>query len=328
VNLRHLEVFCTVVECESFSSAAEQLIMTQPAVSMQVQAVERHFGVQLLERRNRRTVPTEAGRAVHSWACEVLKAEAEVRHYLDGLKHAQSGRIVVGASITIGSHVLPPILSRFKREHGGAEIVVRISERHEVCADILSGAVDCGVLIARDIPSELDLEVLGAEEMVFICAPTHRLARCKLAGVAELRAEPFVLAPSGSGYRRVIDELLAEQGLRDVSVLMELDGADSTKRAVQQGLGISVALRSGVEWELEHGLLKEVATGPRPLVELGLVLHPKRRLSPIIQAFVVYLREQLRAQLRAGEHAGSEEDCDGGSGSAPRRPVGRVAHHR
>jgi len=75
VNLRHLEVFCTVVERESFSAAADQLIMTQPAVSMQVQAVERHFGVQLLERRNRRTVPTEAGRAIHEWAREVLRSE-------------------------------------------------------------------------------------------------------------------------------------------------------------------------------------------------------------------------------------------------------------
>src|SRR5437763_1524944 len=100
--------------------------MTQPAVSMQVQAVERHFGVQLLERRNRRTVPTEAGRAVHAWALEVLRSEQETKQVVDGLVHAQSGRIVVGASITIGSHVLPPILSRFKREHGGAEIVVRI----------------------------------------------------------------------------------------------------------------------------------------------------------------------------------------------------------
>jgi len=146
VNLRHLEVFCTVVRCESFSAAAEQLIMTQPAVSMQVQAVERHFGVQLLERRNRRTVPTEAGNIVYEWAREVLKTEGETRKLVDGLKHAQSGRVVIGSSMTIGSHVLPPILSRFKRQHTAAEIVVRLGERPEICADILSGTIDCGVV--------------------------------------------------------------------------------------------------------------------------------------------------------------------------------------
>jgi DNA-binding transcriptional LysR family regulator len=161
VNLRHLEVFCTVVACESFSVAAEQLIMTQPAVSMQVQAVERHFGVQLLERRNRRTVPTESGRVVYDWARNVLETETQTRKLVDGLKHAQSGRVVIGSSMTIGSHVLPPILSRFKRQHAGAEIVVRLGERPEICADILSGTIDCGVVVAREIPPELTVEVLG-----------------------------------------------------------------------------------------------------------------------------------------------------------------------
>src|SRR5436190_6741338 len=132
MNLRHLEVFCTVVQCESFSGAAEQLIMTQPAVSMQVQAVERHFGVQLLERRNRRVVLTEAGQAVHRWAQEVLRSEAETRAQVDELRHAEAGRVVIGASMTVGSYVLPKILSRVKREHPGAEIVLRLGERGEI----------------------------------------------------------------------------------------------------------------------------------------------------------------------------------------------------
>ena len=106
----------------------------------------------------------------------------------------------------------------------------------------------------------------------------------------------------------MIDELLAEQGLHQVSVLMELDGAESTKRAVEQGLGIGVALRSGVEWELEQGLLKEVAsTGRPPLVELGLVLNGRRRLSPMVQAFIEYLRDQLRSQLCSAQEKASEE---------------------
>src|SRR5687767_1996842 len=86
VNLRHLEVFRTVVECESFSGAAEKLIMTQPAVSMQVQAVERHFGAPLLERRNRRVALTEAGQAVYRWTLQVLRTESETQKLLDEFK--------------------------------------------------------------------------------------------------------------------------------------------------------------------------------------------------------------------------------------------------
>lgn len=328
MNLRHLQVFCAVVDCESFSAAAEQLVMTQPAVSMQVQSVERHFGVQLLERRNRRTVLTESGQVVYRWASEVLSSENDTQKLIHELKRAETGRVVVGASMTIGSHVLPPILSRFKRQHEGAEIVVRLGERHEVCAEVIAGNVDCGVLIAREIPSELEVEVLGAEELVFICAPTHRLADPRGVCVPDLASEPFIMAPRGSSYRRVIDDLLAEQGLTKVSVLMELDGADSVKRAVQQGLGIGVALRSGVEWELEHGLLREVPLPPRrPLVELGLVYDPRRRLSPMLQEFTGYLRDQLREQLRWPKEQPREERREQQPGQPSRRIAGRLAHH-
>ncbi len=331
MNLRQLEVFCTVVDCESFSSAADQLIMTQPAVSMQVQAVEKEFGVQLLERRNRRTVPTEAGRAVHQWAREVLRSLEETRKSIDVLKQSEAGRIVIGASMTIGSHVLPPILSRFKRQNPSAEIVVRLGERTEVCAEIANGGVDCGVVIAREIPNDLDVEVVGLEEILFIAAPAHPLAGRRQLQIEDLIGQPFILAPKGSSYRKVIDDMLAEQGLANVPVLMELDGADSVKRAVQQGLGLGVALRSSVEWELEHGLLQELQlAGPRPHVEIGLVFAPRRRNGSVIsQAFVDYLRDQLRAGLSRHKSACDdtcEEDlCEQRADIAPEAAAAPVA---
>jgi DNA-binding transcriptional LysR family regulator len=329
VNLRQLEVFCTVVDCESFSAAAEQLIMTQPAVSMQVQAVERYFGVQLLERRNRRTVPTEAGRTVHQWARDVLSSLEDARKTLDELKHAEAGRIVIGSSMTIGSHVLPPILSRFKRQYPSAEIVVRLGEKSEVCTEIANGSVDCGVVIARELPVELTVEVVGVEEILFISAPAHPLAGRHHLAVQDLTGQPFILAPKGSSYRKVIDEMLAQRGLANVPVLMELDGADSVKRAVQQGLGLGVALRSGVEWELEHGLLHELQlAGPRPYVQIGIVSNPKRNGSMVSQALMDYLRDQLREQLTPQPAGCEEEPCEQRPGTASGPAAGRVAHHR
>jgi len=351
VNLRHLEVFCAVVDCESFSAAAERLIMTQPAVSMQVQVVERHFGVQLLERRRRRVVPTEAGYAAHRWACDVLRTEAATRQVIDGLKHAESGRVVLGASMTMGSYVLPPILGRFKREHPGAEIVVRLADRDVVCGDILSGAVDFGILIARGIPHGLEVEVVGTDEMVFICAPSHRLARRRRVSMAELANEAFILAPTGSSYRKVIDEVLAQHGLEKVSVHMELDSDEGLKRGVLQGLGIGLGLRSAVEWELEQGVITEVPVDAAPLlVDVGLIYHPRQRESPMLEAFRRYLSDQLREHFSGrggaaaslpsrGKGNGSlpdgnnstkagKEQGETGSQKPPRRAAGRLAHHR
>jgi DNA-binding transcriptional LysR family regulator len=298
VNLRHLEVFRTVVECESFSGAAEKLIMTQPAVSMQVQAVERHFGAPLLERRNRRVALTEAGQAVYAWTIEVLRTESETQRRLDDLKHAETGHVVVGASMTVGSYILPPILTRFKQLHPGADFKVDVADRDELCTGVLAGRIDCAVLIAREIPSGLQTEVLGCDEMVFICAPNHRLANRKRVCAADLANEPFIIAPKNSSYRRIIDDILASQGLEHVSVFMELDAAEGVKRGVQQGLGIGLALRSGVGWEIEHGLLREIpAPGAKPKVELGLIYRPRHHGSPMICAFMDYLREELPKQL-------------------------------
>lgn len=350
MNLRHLEVFCAVVDCESFSAAAERLIMTQPAVSMQVQVVERHFGVQLLERRRRRVVPTEAGYAAHRWACDVLRTEAATRQLIDGLKHAESGRVVLGASMTIGSYLLPPILGRFKREHPGAEIVVRLADRDVVCSDILSGAIDYGVFIARGIPPGLEVKVVGTDEMVFICAPSHRLARRRRVSMAELANEAFILAPTGSSYRKVIDEVLAQFGLEKVSVHMELDSDEGLKRGVLQGLGIGLGLRSAVEWELEQGVIIEVPVDSAPLlVDLGLIYHPRQRESPMLEAFRGYLSDQLRehfsgrsgaaASLPSRKGNGSlpdgnnstkagKEQGEAGPQKPPRRAAGRLANHR
>jgi DNA-binding transcriptional LysR family regulator len=328
VNLRHLQVFCAVVDCQSFSGAAEKLIMTQPAVSMQVQAVEREFGVQLLERRSRRIALTEAGRAVHHWAEEVLRSEAETRKIVDELKHAESGRIVVGAAMTVGSNILPPILHRFKRQHAGAEFVVRLGERDAVCADILAGKVDCGVHIAREIPPGLEVDIVGSEEMIFICAPSHRLARRKRVYIEDLAAEQFVMAPAGSSFRRVVDDVLGQHGLTNVSVLMELDGSDGVKRGVEQGLGIGLQTRSNIERELEHGLLHEIPVGPPLTVEMGLVYRPRQRLSPMLREFMEYLREQLREQLRPRLDLMNGEICEEQSRHPSGAAAGRGANHR
>lgn len=298
MNLRHLQVFRMVVECESFSGAAEKLIMTQPAVSMQVQAVERHFGAPLLERRNRRVALTEAGEAVYGWTVQVLRSEAETHKLLDDLKHAESGHVVVGASMTVGSYILPPILTHFKQLHPGADFKVEVADRDDLCTGVLTGRIDCAVLIAREIPNGLQTEVLGQDEMVFICAPSHRLAHRKRVYAAELAGEPFIIAPKNSSYRRIIDDILTSQGLESVSVFMELDAAEGVKRGVQQGLGIGLALRSGVGWEIEHGLLCEIPSpGPTPSVELGLIYRPRLNLSPMLSTFMEYLRDELPKQL-------------------------------
>lgn len=323
MNLRHLEVFCSVVRCESFSGAAEQLFMTQPAVSMQVQAVERYFGVQLLERRSRRVTLTETGHVVHGWACEVLRLESETRRLVDELKRAETGRIVVGTSMGLGSHILPQIIHQFKRDHPSAEIVVRLADREEVFQEILAGAIDAGVLIAAEVPPGLEIEIVGTEEIVLICAPTHPLAGRSQTTVGELAEESFVMPPKGSGFRRVIDQVLAIQGLDEVSIHMEVGVQEGVKRAVEQGVGVGLMLRSAVAFEFERGWLCEIpAPRGQPTVELALARRPHQQASPLLQAFI----EALRTGLRDQWWRGIPDDRKGKGDGSNRGPAGRPAH--
>src|SRR5439155_13906416 len=119
---------------------------------------------------------------------------------LDELKHAEHGRVVVGTGMIVGSYLLPTILSRFKREHPEAEIVVRFGDWDAVCADLLSGAMEYGVLIARDLPVGLEMEIVGTDEMVFTCGPTHHLASRAQVPLAKLASESFILPPKDSSY--------------------------------------------------------------------------------------------------------------------------------
>jgi DNA-binding transcriptional LysR family regulator len=299
MNLRQLEVFCAVVQCESFSGAAEQLFMTQPAVSMQVQAVERHFGVQLLERRSRRVVPTVAGGTVHRWAKDVLSSERETRKTVDEFVRAETGRIVLGTTMALGSHVLPPIINRFKKEHPGAEIVVRLADRPSLGEELLAGTIDVGVHIEGEVPSGLDVEVVGSERMVLVAAPSHRLSRRSSITAQELQQEWFVVPPKGYGYRQVIDDLLARQGVRDLRVLMEVGVIESIKCSVEDGNGIGILLESAVAADVDRGLLAEIPAPEGEMqVNLLLVRRPHRDGSPLLESFVSRLRQGLLEHSR------------------------------
>ena len=267
--------------------------------------MEHYFGVQLLERRSRRVALTESGKLVYDWALEVLRLEKQTRKQLDEFKRAETGRIVVGTSMGLGSHVLPRAIHGFKREHPGAEVVIRLADREEVFQEILAGTLDLGVLTAIEIPPGLETEIVGTEEMVFVVAPTHRLAGRKRLSPQDLAGEPFVVPPRGMSYRRLIDQVLADQGLDDVEVLMEVGIVEGIKRAVEQGVGVGVVLRSAVTMELEQGWLVELpALHDTPTVDLCLVRSPQHRAFPMLQAFTDMLRVELGKEYgRSDVHA-------------------------
>ena len=175
ITLYKLRVFCEVVERQSFTLAAEHLFTTQPALSVHMRSLEQFFGTRLLYREGRRSLPTEAGEAVYRYARGVLHETEQVRALISELRDAQTGRIAIGATPTVGSYVLPQLISRFKQRNSRADLVLRVAPAATVRDETLAGSTTSPVE-AGPLPEGLAAEPLRREELVVVAHPDHPLA--------------------------------------------------------------------------------------------------------------------------------------------------------
>lgn len=296
ISLQKLEVFCEVVELRSVTRAAEQLFVAQPVVSSHVKSLEERIGAKLLRRRSNRMVPTEAGEAVYAWAKDVLIRSREVEREVIGLAHGSRGAAVIASSMTAGSYLLPDILTAFKQRREGAEITLTSSDPETAGAAARAGACDFAVVIAEPDQTELrDLlaEPIGEEEVVLVSDPGRFPAGTELE-ISAVAALPLVASPASMARQRLIDRRLRELGVSEQRVAIELGHAESMKRAVRGGLGVSLMFRSSVRDEIERGELREVPLRDATLTAPILLLkRPDKSFTPL----QLELMEAIRAGL-------------------------------
>ena len=298
MDTRQLAAFCTVVERQSFSRAAEQLGLTQPAVSQQIRSLEKRFGRQLLDRSGRRVEPTEAGRRLYRRAQRLLALERqlvdEVVAETDG---ELTGTVQIGASTGPGGGVVPLLLCEFQLRNPGVEIALSVFDTQRVVELVAERELELGVVGAARPHRSVVFEPLFRDEVVLVCAPGHRFAGRRLS-LEQLRDEPLVVMQEGAGVRQVIEDELRHAGarLRDFDVRLELGLQESVKSAVAAGYGVSFISRSAVEAELAAGTLTAAQVeGLEPSREISLVRSSGRPLTHAAEAFVAFARERLPA---------------------------------
>jgi DNA-binding transcriptional LysR family regulator len=298
MDTRQLAAFCTVVERKSFSRAAEQLGLTQPAVSQQIRSLEKRFGRQLLDRSGRRVEPTEAGRRLYRRAQRLVALEQqlvdEVAAETDG---ELAGTVQIGASTGPGGGVVPLLLCEFQLRNPGVEVALSVFDTQRVVELVAERELELGVVGAARPHRSVVFEPLFRDEVVLVCAPGHRFAGRKLS-LEQLRDEPLVVMQEGAGVRQVIEDELRHAGarLRDFDVRLELGLQESVKSAVAAGYGVSFISRSAVEAELAAGTLTAAQVeGLEPSREISLVRSSGRPLTHAAEAFVAFARERLPA---------------------------------
>jgi DNA-binding transcriptional LysR family regulator len=295
LNPVRLAVFCTIVECRSFSRAAERLAVTQPAVSAQVRTLETLLGAPLFERRRRGAMLTEAGRAVYEYAQGVLRDTQVLGAGLSDLAGGEAGTVVLGAPGVLGTYVLPGLLTSFQRAHLATSVRLRILPSEVIAEEVLRGALDVG--IAADfttLPASLHSEPLWAERMVLAARPDHPLAARNHVTVADLADELFVTTRLRFAGDEVLDAKLAEAGLPARRSGLEVDQPEGVKRALLAGAGLAIIARPVVAAELRAGALIALACDELPMVQrFRLVYRRSHRFSPLAQRLIAYLREEM-----------------------------------
>jgi len=296
MDTRQLAAFIAVVERRSFSQAAEQLGVTQPAVSLQIRSLEKRLGRQLLDRSGRRVEPTEAGRRLYRSAQRLLAVEeqllAELGDEAEGELH---GRLEIGASTGPGGTVLPVVLAEFQEQHPAVHVALSVSDTQRVIEQVSRRELELGVVGATRRLRGVVFEPFFRDEVVLAVPKRHRFAN-KTVTLDELRGEPLVLMQEGAGVRQVIEDELREAGvrLRDLDVRLELGLQESARSVVLAGHGVTFISRWAIEADVAAGALAIARVqGLEPSREISLVRSSGRAETRVAQAFVEFARERL-----------------------------------
>jgi DNA-binding transcriptional LysR family regulator len=296
MDTRQLATFCAVVDRRSFSQAAERLGVTQPAVSLQVRALEKRLGTQLLDRSGRRVEPTDAGWRLYRGAQKLLALEEQIESDVVATVEGElRGTLVLGASTGPAAIVVPLLLGEFQRENPGVHVSLTVSDTHTVVERVAARELELGIVGASRRHRGVRFEPFFSDEVILACPPGHRFAG-RTIPVDELREEPLILMQEGAGVRQIVEDALRRRGirLRDLDVRLELGLQESVRRAVQAGYGVTFISRTAVESELEGGTLTEARVqGLEATREISLAVAAGRARSRVADAFVEFARPRL-----------------------------------
>jgi DNA-binding transcriptional LysR family regulator len=296
MDTRQLAAFCAVVERRSFSQAAERLGVTQPAVSLQVRALEKRLGTQLLDRSGRRVEPTEAGWRLYRGAQRLLSFEEQLLEDVAAEADGElAGELSIGASTGPAAIVVPLLLCDFQRSHPDVRVALEVHETQTVVDRVAERDLELGIVGAARRHRGVRFEPFFRDEVILACPPGHAYAG-RTIPVEELRGEELILMQDGAGVRQVIEDELRGRGirLRDLDVHLQLGLQESVRSAVVAGYGVAFISRTAIEAELADGRLAEARlAGVDARREISLARATGRVGSRVAEAFVAFARERL-----------------------------------
>lgn len=296
ITFRQLQVFESVARHLSYTQAAQELHLTQPAVSMQVKQLEDAVGLPLFEQLGKKIYLTQAGQEVYHYCRGIAQQVHELENILEDLKGVKRGHLTISVAST-ANYFATRLLAAFVKEHAGTSFSLDVTNRASLLRQLEHNEKDL-VIMGRP-PDELDLvtESFMENPLVVIAAPDHPLVHQQDLSIAQLKDETFVLRETGSGTRIAMERFFAEQGVQ-LQTGMEMTSNEAIKQAVEAGLGLGIVSVHTLALELEARHLVILPIREFPILRHWYLVHRRgKRLSPVAVAFRQFVLE------RAGEFA-------------------------
>jgi LysR family transcriptional regulator, low CO2-responsive transcriptional regulator len=287
-TLRQLKVFEAVARNLSFSRAAEELHLTQPAVSTQVRKLEEHAGLPLFEQLGKRIHLTPAGAQMLQSSRAIIQQFQEVEQAMTQFKGVSGGRLNVTV-ISAGDYFFPRLLVEFARCHAGVTLNFGVCNREELLGQLADNTTDLAIMVRPPEQADTLAEAFAPHPYVIVAAPDHPLATHKRFPVSRLAREPFIVREKGSDTRHSMEEAFGEH-LGKLNIAMEIKSTETIKQAVIAGMGVTFLSAHTISRELRAGSLAVLNVQGFPLMLNWYVVHRKsKRLPPVAQAFKTFL---------------------------------------
>jgi DNA-binding transcriptional LysR family regulator len=288
-----LKVFCTVAETKSFSKTSEIIHLTQPAVSLQIQALEEMYETKLFDRSSSKVTLTPAGEVLYKYAKDILALYVSAEKVIGEMTGLVKGSITIGAGSTIGNYLLPSVISDFRKAHPKIKVNLFVANMQRVIELLNAGNINLGLVEGDVKRQKMVVEKLISDELLVIVPIHHPWSKRKDVSVAELIDEPFILREAGSGTRQTIEKFFARHGItpQNMKVSMVLGSTQAIKEAVENGLGVSIISRWSARKELRFGTLHTLNFKEEKMVRnFSLLTHRNSVSSHAVEEFLSYLK--------------------------------------
>ncbi len=298
VTLRQLRVFESVARHLSFSRAAEELFLSQPAVSMQIKQLENQVGLPLFEQIGKKIYLTEAGKELYHYSRAVAQQLSDMEHALNELKGLERGRLSI-AVVSTANFFAPQLLARFVQQHPGVQVSLSVVNRETVLRQLAENEIDLAIMGLPPEGLDVRWQPFMENPLVVIAPPSHPLTQERRIPMKRLAEEVFVIREPGSGTRGAMERFFAEHRVQ-LKTSMQMGTNEAIKQAVQAGMGLGVVSYHTIELELETKRLKVLDVVGFPIRRNWYLVHrQQKRLSKVAEAFREFLLKQAERLMQS-----------------------------